>query len=312
MTSVLTGVPDLFNGQKIRTTFNDKGQEIWYTNEICSIAGLSPNSKGSYSHHLQRLDEDQKGLILDETPGGLQKVSVVNESGLWKLLSRSDKPEALALWKWVTSVVLPSIRKTGSYTMGQEHQQTTPKSPFEMPTDLEGCLVLLGTVQKNVLETIQLKKGLGEVVLAQQRHDTELATIKRAHESELATVKQELEVIAKKADSVLLGQNGEMKQMPTFAYCRAWDIRLGATHDERERNYKRVGLAFAKLTKERSIFHLQGRVPDGVDGRQRAWDYNLLEEWRTTPGLLGYEFPLCQPKCHRDAGFSEPTLKVVS
>ena len=56
-------------------------------------------------------------MINIHTPGGHQEVSIISESGLYKLTFRSNKPEAKRLTKWVTSEVLPTIRKTGSYSL---------------------------------------------------------------------------------------------------------------------------------------------------------------------------------------------------
>lgn len=67
-----------------------------------------------------RLDDDEKGVHLMDTPGGAQNTTVINESGLYNVILRSDKPEAKPFRKWVTSEVLPSIRKTGGYIAGQE------------------------------------------------------------------------------------------------------------------------------------------------------------------------------------------------
>ncbi len=63
----------------------------------------------------RNLDEDEKGTQIVRTPGGPQKTSVISESGLFAAILRSRKPEARKFRKWVTSEVLPSIRKTGSY-----------------------------------------------------------------------------------------------------------------------------------------------------------------------------------------------------
>ena len=52
------------------------------------------------------------------TPGGTQSVTVINESGLYSLVLASKLPSARRFRRWVTSVVLPSIRKTGSYATG--------------------------------------------------------------------------------------------------------------------------------------------------------------------------------------------------
>lgn len=65
---------------------------------------------------VRGVDPDDKGTNQICTPrGGVQTVTTVNESGLYAVILRSDKPEARAFRKWVTSEVLPSIRKGGMY-----------------------------------------------------------------------------------------------------------------------------------------------------------------------------------------------------
>ena len=54
------------------------------------------------------------------TPGGNQKVIFINESGLYSLILSSKLPQAKAFKRWVTSEVLPSIRKTGRYELPQQ------------------------------------------------------------------------------------------------------------------------------------------------------------------------------------------------
>ena len=61
------------------------------------------------------LDDDEKDVLSMHTPGGTQKMTIISESGLYSLILRSRKESARAFRKWVTSEVLPSIRKTGGY-----------------------------------------------------------------------------------------------------------------------------------------------------------------------------------------------------
>lgn len=63
----------------------------------------------------RNVSDHQKGTQIVSTLGGEQKVTIINESGLYKLVLRSRKPEAELFSDWVTGEVLPSIRKTGSY-----------------------------------------------------------------------------------------------------------------------------------------------------------------------------------------------------
>lgn len=60
---------------------------------------------------LAALDEDEKGVHTMDTLGGNQEMTVISEPGLYSLILRSRKPEAKAFKRWVTSEVLPSIRK---------------------------------------------------------------------------------------------------------------------------------------------------------------------------------------------------------
>lgn len=66
---------------------------------------------------LERLDSDEKGVSSIHTPGGPQEMTIVNESGLYALILTSRKPEARKFKKWITSEVLPALRKQGRYTM---------------------------------------------------------------------------------------------------------------------------------------------------------------------------------------------------
>jgi prophage antirepressor-like protein len=64
---------------------------------------------------VRNLDDDERGTHNMSTPSGDQNLSIINESGLYSAILKSRKPEAKKFKKWVTSEVLPSIRKTGKY-----------------------------------------------------------------------------------------------------------------------------------------------------------------------------------------------------
>ena len=77
---------------------------------MCDCLGIA-NSRDAVS----RLDDDEKGVGKADTLGGGQDMTMISESGLYALIMRSNKPEAKPFRKWVTSEVLPTIRKTGMY-----------------------------------------------------------------------------------------------------------------------------------------------------------------------------------------------------
>ncbi|MCB8909008.1 phage antirepressor KilAC domain-containing protein [Rhodococcus rhodochrous] len=105
----LTGevVPFAYGAMTIRTITID-GEPWFVASDALDLLEL-------YRSSLTSLDEDEKGVHTLDTPGGPQSFGIISESGLYSLILRSRKPEAKAIKKWITSEVLPSIRKTGSY-----------------------------------------------------------------------------------------------------------------------------------------------------------------------------------------------------
>ena len=88
-------------------------QEPWFVaKDVCDALTLENSRKATAS-----LDDDEKGVSPIVTPSGTQQMTIVNESGLYNLIFQSRKPEAKAFRKWVTSEVLPAIRKTGRYEL---------------------------------------------------------------------------------------------------------------------------------------------------------------------------------------------------
>ena len=107
-----------FEEKEIRTVImND---EAWFV--AADIA--SALDYRSASDMTRNLDDDEKGTQIVHTLGGNQKLSVINESGLYAAILKSRKPEAKRFKNWVTSEVLPSIRKTGSYQVQQKPQSS--------------------------------------------------------------------------------------------------------------------------------------------------------------------------------------------
>lgn len=98
-----------YEGEKIRTVIKD-GEPWWVLKDVCMVLNI-----GNARDVFNRLDDDEKGVDQIDTLGGKQNMQIVNESGLYNVILRSDKPQAKPFRKWVTSEVLPSIRKTGQY-----------------------------------------------------------------------------------------------------------------------------------------------------------------------------------------------------
>lgn len=92
--------------------------EPWFVcKDVTEALGYS-NSRDAMAKHI---DDEDKGVAKCDTLGGTQNFAIINESGLYSLILSSKLPQAKAFKRWVTSEVLPSIRKNGGYLVGQEN-----------------------------------------------------------------------------------------------------------------------------------------------------------------------------------------------
>ncbi len=117
---------------------DENGEPIFCLADLCLVLDLTP------SKVAQRLGEDVLSKYPLLTAGGIQQANFVNEDGLYDVILDSRKPEAKKFRKWITSEVLPSIRKTGSYSV-------QPK----LPSYAEALRQLADKVEEN--ERLQLE-----------------------------------------------------------------------------------------------------------------------------------------------------------
>jgi prophage antirepressor-like protein len=106
-----------FDSHEVRVIQDADGEPWFVAKDVCEVLDIQ-NSRDA----IGKLDEDEKGVALTYTPGGRQEMGTVRESGLYTLILRSREattPGTVAhrFRRWVTSEVLPSIRKRGSYTV---------------------------------------------------------------------------------------------------------------------------------------------------------------------------------------------------
>lgn len=114
----MTNEVKLFNNEmfgEVRVVM--KEDTAWFVaSDVANVLGIKLTADMT-----RTLDEDEKDMDSIHTLGGEQKVSIINESGLYSAVLRSRKPEAKAFKKWVTSEILPALRKTGAYIVGEEN-----------------------------------------------------------------------------------------------------------------------------------------------------------------------------------------------
>lgn len=103
-------MPFDFEGQTIRT-LGTPDEPLFVASDVATVLGYSATAAMT-----RRLDDEDKGVRDLHTPGGVQQMSVITEAGLYAAILGSQIPQAKDFKRWVTRVVLPQIRKTGSYS----------------------------------------------------------------------------------------------------------------------------------------------------------------------------------------------------
>jgi prophage antirepressor-like protein len=177
-----------FNESDVRAvTIN--GEPWFVLKDICDVLGLGSPHKVS-----DRIDNDERSQIpVTDSIGRRQDTTIINESGFYNVILRSDKPEAKAFKKWVTSEVLPSIRKTGSYSL----------------------------IPKNFSEALRLAADQAEQI-EQQKQALELAAPKVEYFDAVASSKTAVHMneVAKTIDFQGIGRN------KLFAFLREREILM--------------------------------------------------------------------------------------
>ena len=106
MTALLS---QTFNARPIRISGTPEAP-LFAAVDVCAALELSNPTRA-----LASLDPDEKGLTLSKTLGGEQEINFLTESGVYHLIFKSRKPAAAAFRRWITTEVIPEIRRTGGY-----------------------------------------------------------------------------------------------------------------------------------------------------------------------------------------------------
>lgn len=139
-----------FEGNKVRT-ITKEGNPWWVLSDVCKVLEIALPHRAA-----DRLDSDEKDRHIMTTLGGSQEMTIINESGLYSLTLTSRKPSAKRFKKWVTSEVLPAIRKTGGYIAASRDE--TPEQIMA-----RALLVAQDTIERTKQENIKLSAEVKEL-----------------------------------------------------------------------------------------------------------------------------------------------------
>ena len=197
----------------VRTIFANN--EVWFcAKDVCGILEIK-----NVTQAVQRLDEDERSMF---NIGRQGNTNFVNESGLYTLILRSDKKEAKPFRKWITSEVIPAIRKTGKY-----EEKKKPLTQAELILQQAQWMVeaesRINNIENNVI-------GLADTVEDNDK------SIKRLENNQRRTVtSNHLTVIAY---ANIKGIKPKSYHAPSIGkkatkICREKDLLIGTTVDSR-------------------------------------------------------------------------------
>ena len=119
--------------------------------DVASALGYKNPRKALADH----IDPEDKGVTKCDTPSGEQDMTVINESGLYSLILSSKMPKAKAFKRWVTSEVLPAIRKTGAYESFQAQQHIEQLEATN--TRLNAAIQAVSSAKAELADVINLR-----------------------------------------------------------------------------------------------------------------------------------------------------------
>lgn len=150
-------VPFDFEGNQLRALRDESGNPWFIAADVCRLLGYSNTSQALKDN----LDSDEISDIVTISPGYSQSGAapkVISESGLYALILRSNMPKAKQFRKWITSEVLPSILRTGQYSVKKQ----------------DHILAMLDGIRETRIAQLELEQRVNQIEARQDAVDTEL------------------------------------------------------------------------------------------------------------------------------------------
>ncbi|AOX37593.1 MULTISPECIES: BRO-N domain-containing protein [Pseudomonas aeruginosa group] len=157
-------IPYDFNSKRLQVLVDENGEPWFIAMEVAEILGYSDAYEMT-----KRLDEDEKSnrqIAGLGTASGGRGVTTINESGLYSSIIGSNKPEAKPFKRWVTHDVLPSIRRTGSYSIGHQQAPALTSDACQIIESMSRTLNLAPSATLGMYQRLGAKVGHADLLPA--------------------------------------------------------------------------------------------------------------------------------------------------
>jgi prophage antirepressor-like protein len=189
-----------YGPNRVRVVTDKQGGPWWIASDVCEVLGLT-----NVTEALRRLDDDERSTLRISEGG--PKRNIISEAGLYSLILRSNKPNAKKFKRWITHEVLPSIRKTGKYEVG----------------NLSEIDLIIKSAQ--ALKTIESK---------QIEHDKRLSDLEaRQHQNSGHTGFWTITAWCKLNQLNLSLNDAMIKGREATRVSKEWEVEIGTVPDER-------------------------------------------------------------------------------
>lgn len=243
---------------EVRTVSID-GEPWFVGKDVAQVLGHTNPQRAVKTH----VDEEDKGVTVLVTPGGSQEVNIINESGLYSLIMSSKLPSAKEFKRWVTSEVLPTIRRQGSYSIQQ------PMTPAQLIAAQAQVLVQM----EQRMDAIQSQQTALE-----QRVETAIKVFSRPSEDHWkADIDKAIKEQCQEKGMNLLAVRGKLYQ--------ELERKCGCNIDSRLRclrqRMKKQGM------RHRDAMELTKLDAIAADKKLRAAFEGVVREWQAVAGADG-------------------------
>ena len=200
--------PFNFGEQQVRVISDDQGQPWFVAADVCAVLEIKNPSDA-----IKRLDDDERARFNLAMQGD---TNIINESGLYSLILRSRKASARTFRKWVTSEVLPAIRRTGAYTV-------TPALPVVKNATMQ-------LVIAQAMELDRLEQAQQELASRVEAVEARVATQDSMFYTVLAYARKTGEFVDNVRASVLGRGATRLSKARNYPMGKAADPRFGVVH----------------------------------------------------------------------------------